>query len=161
MPAPPSARSVFTSLRTADCKVIERTSEEGGWLRQLCPGVAGYGLELTEGDLRQNLLVDRPGGAKDNLSVPGLAGGGGFSALGPTAEWRGPPAEPFAPRTLTVRFNVQQAPPPAKDTSYLIVVRLAAPACAVAVMPPGPGQSDGARAIADGAELPACLPKPG
>lgn len=157
-PEAPAPRGVFTSLASGDCAVLERVTEEAGWLRERCPGPPGWSLERTEGDLRQNLIVEREGG-EDNLGLPGMAGGGGFSALGARAEWRYP-AGAETPRTLTVRFNVQENEPPAPDISYLLVTRLEAPACVVAVVPPGPEQSARARAIADARRLPACLPKP-
>jgi hypothetical protein len=85
-----------------------------------------------------------------------VASGGGFSSLGPTIDWRGDAGQP--PRTMTVRFNVNEDPDPkVAARSYLVVIRLAAPACPVAAVPPGSGQSDRARAIADATTLPPCI----
>lgn len=156
-PAADARRSEFTSLERANCRLIEQNIEEGGYSRHVCPGAGGYALELTESDLRQGMIVNRPGGGDDRLELNAM-GGGGFSNLGKTAEWRGPDADPFHPRTLTFRFEVVEDPaPPQRPTSYLVVARLSEqPACMVAIVPPGPDQSARARAIADAPSLPEC-----
>ena len=52
-----------------------------------CRGVAGYTLLLSEGDLRQNIIVVTPQGAKHSLELWDVVSGG-FSSVGPKAEWR-------------------------------------------------------------------------
>ena len=148
-------RSVFTSLDLKQCRLIEENIDEGGYSRHDCPGHAGYRIELIESDLRQNIALIRPNGTKDELDLAARIGGGGFSEIGKTIEWRG--ADRAKPRTLTLRFNVNESPEPAvPPRSYLIVIRLAAPACPVAKIAPGPTQSNDARRIADATTLPAC-----
>ena len=84
-----------------------------------------------------------------------LVAKGAFNSLGKLAEWRG--LVPGQPRALIVRHNVaanREARRP--DVSNLVVSRLAAPTCVVAVVPRGPRQNEKARAIADG-RLPTCV----
>ena len=148
--------SVFTSLDVARCKLIERNDEEAGYARHLCAGTAGYRVEVTESDLRQDVALIRPDGRIDKLALNALTASGGFSSLGKTAEWRG--LDPARPRTLTVRFGVNEDPDPkVAPRSYLVVIRLASPGCVVARVSPGPQQSAQARAIADAASLPRCI----
>ncbi|MBK7705883.1 MAG: hypothetical protein IPJ30_08910 [Acidobacteria bacterium] len=53
-------RSVYTSLEAKDCKTLEQEDEGAGWYRGECKGVAGFKLEVTEGDLRQSVNVVMP-----------------------------------------------------------------------------------------------------
>ena len=152
----PDRRSVFTSLDLKQCRLVEENLDEGGYSRHDCPGHAGYRVELIESDLRQNIALIRPNGTKDELDLAARIGGGGFSEIGKTIEWRG--ADRAKPRALTLRSNVNESPEPAvPPRSYLIVIRLTAPACPVAKVAPGPTQSADARRIADAETLPACL----
>lgn len=149
-------RSAFTSLDLARCIEIARNDEEAGYSRHRCVGAAGYRVEVIESDLRQTINLFRPGGGSDPLRLSALVAGGGFSSLGKIAEWRG--TDPARPRTLTVRYGVNEDPDPeVAPRSYLVVIRLASPACVVARIVPGPQQSEQARAVADGASLPACI----
>src|SRR2546422_7851339 len=79
--------SVYTSLSTKACRTIKSTSAEGGSYVGICPGVAGYKLQLEEGDLRQNIQVITPSGKKHSLDLWSVVGSS-FSALGEKAEWR-------------------------------------------------------------------------
>lgn len=153
--APAAATSAFTSLDTNRCRLVAKNIEEGGYSRHDCPGHAGYRLELIESDLRQNLAILRPDGSKDELRLSSEVGGGGFSEIGKTVEWRG--RDPAKPRTLTLRFILNEDPDPkVPPRSYLVVVRLASPACPIAVVSPGAAQSDEARRIADAPVLAKC-----
>ncbi len=155
-PGAAGAGGVTTSIDPAKCDLITRLTEEAGYSRHRCFGVAGYRVEVVESDLRQNLELIRPDGTTTSLNLPSLVAGGGFSSLSETAEWRGP--DPRRPRTLTVRYGVNEDPDPAvAPRSYLVVIRLASPACVVARIAPGPRQSEEARAVADGARLPECI----
>lgn len=156
-PSTPSGNvSRFTAEGLNKCRLVEKNEEEGPYYRHRCPGIGGYQYEVVESDLRQSLVIIGTGGRRDDVSLAGVAGGGGFSILGPTFDWRGPVGKP--PRTMTVRFSVNESTEPnVPATSYLVVIRLAAPACPVAAVPPGPGQSDKARAIADREKLPPCV----
>lgn len=148
-------RSRFTSIDSAKCKLLEQNIEEGGWSRRLCDGPAGYKLELTDSDLRQDIIVIPPSGKRSELGLTEIVANGAFNSLGKTAEWRG--ADPSSPDALIVRLGVTADPEGKKpDVSNLIVARLKPSACIVAVVPPSAGQNERARAIADG-KLPECL----
>jgi hypothetical protein len=148
-------QSQFSSIDPASCRLLEENLEEGGWWRRLCKGAAGYQLELSESDLRQDIVVIAPGRRQGELGLSDIVAKGAFNGLGKTAEWRG--ADPAKPETLIVRLNVASGPEGnLPDISRLVVVRLKATACIVAIVPPGPDQNEKARAIADGT-LPDCL----
>ena len=59
--APSRIDSMYTSLADTACKTLESSEEGGGSYKGRCPGVAGYQLNLLEGDLRQSLTVDAGG----------------------------------------------------------------------------------------------------
>ena len=79
----PSARSQFTSIDPASCKLLEENIEEGGWSRRLCDGLAGYKLELTDSDLRQDIIVIPANGQRSELGLTEIVadqiGSSGFS----------------------------------------------------------------------------------
>ena len=128
--------------------------EEGGYSRHACTGLAGYRLEISESDLRQDVVIIAPDSRRSELELSSIVAEGAFNALGKTAEWRGTPTKPSA---LIVRLNVARgAEPTLPDVSNLVIARLALPACVVAVVPPGPDQNGTARRLADGA-LPGCI----
>ncbi|CAA9490990.1 MAG: hypothetical protein AVDCRST_MAG44-204 [uncultured Sphingomonas sp.] len=151
----PIAASTYTSLEPAACKLIEENSEEGGYSRRRCPGVAGYRLETSESDLRQNVVVIAPDGRRSELDLSGLVAKGAFNRLGKAAEWRGD--SPAGPTSLIFRLHVAAYPEARRpDVGKLVVARLVPSACIAAIVPPGPGQNDKARAIAEG-KLPNCM----
>ena len=155
MPGPrPSGSSRYVSLEPSSCKLIEENVEEGGYWRRRCAGLAGYELETSESDLRQDVVIVAPDGRRSELNLSSLVAKGAFNSLGKMAEWRG--QDPGKPRALIVRVSVPADPGVGRrGRSDLVVARLAPPACVVAVVPQGPGQNDKARAIAD-RELPPC-----
>lgn len=156
-PATPAeiAHSQFTSLESKNCRMIEQNLDEGPYTRELCVGPAGYQLEVSESDLRQDIEVIAPGGAMTALGLSEIVANGAFNSLGKVAEWRGEARA--RPTTLIVRLNVAGGPNGDEpDISRLVVARLKAPACVVAIVPPSAGQNAQARRIADG-KLPACL----
>jgi hypothetical protein len=147
--------SRYTSLEPASCELLDKNAEEGGSWRRRCAGSAGYALETSESDLRQDIVIIAPDGRRSELNLSSLVAKGAFNSLGKLAEWRG--LTPGQPRALIVRLGVaadREARRP--DVSNLVVARLAAPTCVVAVVPRGPGQNVKARAIADG-KLPTCV----
>lgn len=153
-----AAPRVSQYTRTDKCRTIELNEDEGGWSVQLCPGLAGYRLRVTEGDLRQNVVVLLPRGGERSLALSEATRSGGFSSLGPTVEWRGTGAgRAFRPDALILRYSVvEDAEHPERPTSYLLAVSLAnRRPCVTAKVPPGPGQNERARRIADGPA--ACL----
>lgn len=144
--------SRYSSLE--GCRLLRSEPDEAGYSEELCPGFAGYALKRSEADGRQNLILVAPDGREFNPSLPSWSGGG-FSMLGPRAEWRGSP-----PSALIVRYEVAEQPDRTdQPTSYLVVMRLNGGApCMVAKVPPGPGQNAEARLLADvGRE---CVPFP-
>lgn len=152
-PAPTEARAVRYT-RLDKCRVIESTTAEGGWYSAECPGPAGYALRHTEGDLRQNIVVVPPQGEETSLALSEATRRGGFSRLGETVEWRGTgEGEGFRPDALILRFFVIEDPEqPRQETSYLLPVSLGSDKpCVAAMVPPGAGQNERARRIADGA----------
>jgi hypothetical protein len=156
-PAKVGPTSQFTSLEPKSCRMIEQNLDEGPYSRELCAGPSGYKLEVSESDLRQDIEVIAPDGRKSALGLSEIVAKGAFNSIGKTAEWRG--ADRAKPQALIVRLNVAGGPDGNEpDVSRLVVVRLKAPACIVAVVPPASGQNEQARKIADG-ELPGCLPR--
>lgn len=156
-PTAPSSEtsSDFTSIDPQQCQLLEENVEEGGWSRRLCAGAADYKLELTDSDLRQDVIVISANGQRAELGLTEIVANGAFNALGKTAEWRG--ADPSSPEVLIVRLSVAADPTGLKpELSNLIVARLKRSVCIVAVVPPGTAQNERARAIADG-KLPECL----
>jgi hypothetical protein len=112
--------SVYTDLTEKKCKTLESKSDEGGSYLGECPGVAGYKLQVLEGDLRQSINVVDPKGKKTELNLWNVSGG--FSSLGEQAEWRMNGKTPIA---IIVRFNVSENPEDSsKITSYLVVVKI-------------------------------------
>jgi hypothetical protein len=147
--------SQFTSIDPQKCQLLEENVEEGGWSRRLCEGLAGYRLELTDSDLRQDIIVIPASGRRTELGLTEIVAKGAFNALGKTAEWRG--TDPASQDALIVRLGVAADAEGRKpDVSNLIVARLKPTVCIVAVVPPGPGQNERAQTVAD--EMPpACL----
>jgi hypothetical protein len=139
--------------RTDKCRQVELNEDEGGWSVQACPGLAGYRLRVTEGDLRQDVVVELPGGGERRLALAETTGSGGFSSIGAVVEWRGPGSNrAFHPDALILRYAVvEDQEHPEQPTSYLLTVSLAnRRPCVTAKVPPGPAQNERARAIADG-----------
>jgi hypothetical protein len=82
-----SNSSVYTSLAEKQCRAIKSSDAEARDYEARCRGAAGYSLLVTEGDLRQNVTVVTPTGAKHSLDLWQVVSGG-FSSVGPRAEWR-------------------------------------------------------------------------
>jgi hypothetical protein len=112
--------SVYTDLSEKKCKTLKSNPDEGGSYLGECPGVAGYRIQVLEGDLRQSINVIRPNKKKTELNLWNISGG--FSSLGEQAEWRMNGKTPVA---LIVRFNVSENPEDSsKVTSYLVVIKI-------------------------------------
>ena len=152
--AAPAGAARYTSLDPAKCRLLELNEEEGGYSRHLCPGIGGYKLEMSESDLRQEILVIAPGGRRSQLQLSTLVANGAFNSLGNTAEWRGSQRRPTA---LIVRLSVSSGEHPERPpASNLVVARLLPRPCVTAIVPPGRGQNERARRIADQPRK--CLP---
>lgn len=145
-------RSRYTRLDR--CRLIERSpTDEGDYAALACPGLGGYRLRLIEDDLRQDLVVELPGGGERSLALSEATGSGGFSRLGETVEWRGEGnGEAFRPDAMILRyFVVENAETPERETSYLLTVALGqGRPCVTGKLPPGGEQNERARRLADG-----------
>lgn len=139
--------------RLDNCKLEEHSPpDEGDFSSYVCPGLGDYGLELTEGDLRQNLLVRFGREAAHSLKLPEMATSGGFTRLGKIVEWRGRgKGAAFRPDALILRYFVVEDPDaPARETAYLLTVSLGKNPCVTGKLPPDRDQNAAARRIADG-----------
>ena len=153
--------SVYTPLAEKQCKTIKGPDRETGDYEGRCPGVAGYTLIVTEGDLRQNVTVVTPKGAKHSLELWEVISGG-FSSVGAKAEWRmakqdGKPK----PVALIIRYNANDDPEsPNKQSSYLAVTKITATEiCVTDKIMPGAKANEEARTAADAAANKPCLKK--
>ena len=155
-------RSLYTSLDAKQCRTIKTETTGAGDYEGRCRGVAGYSLTLLEGDLRQNVVVVTPKGAKHSLELWDVISGG-FSYVGPRAEWRTaqPNGKP-SPVALIIRYNVSEdADHPHKKTSYLAVAKITAnEICVTDKISPSSTANDDARRAADTAATKPCLKKP-
>ncbi len=138
-------KSVYTGLTVKDCKASSVPVEDG--YSGVCPGVAGYNLELVEGDLRQTVNVITPDKKKHELELWSNISSG-FSSLGAKAEWR---IKAKVPVALIMRFNASENPEDSsKITSYLVVVKLSkTDVCIVDILRPSKTQNIDARRLAD------------
>ena len=147
----PARASQFSPIDDKSCRTVEQDAETGDWVGA-CAGVAGYELQWSISDLRDDLtIID--GKARTPLSIPAIVANGAFDSLGAKAEWRGRAGA--RPDVLVVRVHVANAEGKS-DSGSLVVARLEPSPCIVAIVAPGAGQSERARAIADSA-LPDCL----
>jgi hypothetical protein len=145
--------SRFTKLNDAVCGTRHVWEETGDWARD-CPAVKPFTLRWISGDLREDLLLFR-GSREYPLDLPIRVAKGAFDTLGETIEWRGPRGK--RADVLIVRVKVADSGG-VEDGGHLAIFKLSPTPCLIAVVRPQPGQSDQARAIADRAPLPNCLP---
>ena len=138
-------KSLYTGLTTKDCKASTKPVEDG--YIGICPGIAGYTLELIEGDLRQTLNIVAPNKKKYELALWSNVSSG-FSSLGAKAEWR---MKGKAPVALIIRFNASEnSEDSSKITSYLVVVKISeTDVCIVNILKPSKTQNIEARKLAD------------
>ena len=150
-----SNRSVYTPIGDKQCRVIKSAEAGDDGYEARCRGTAGYSLLLSEGDLRQNITVITPQGAKHSLDLWSVVSGG-FSSVGPKAEWR---IARSAPVALILRYNASENPDkPDKLTSYLAVAKITpTEICVTDKIPPGPTANEDARRAADAASTKSCL----
>ncbi len=147
-------RSVYTSLAPKQCRTIKTETTGAGDYEGRCRGVNGYSLTLLEGDLRQNIIVNTPKGAKHSLDLWDVVSGG-FSYVGPKAEWR----LAKAPIALILRYNASEDPEhPDHKTSYLVVAKITREEiCVTDKIAPGANANAEARRAADTAATKPCL----
>ena len=153
--------SLYTPLAEKQCKTIRSVDPQSGDYEGRCRGVAGYSLIVTEGDLRQNVTVVTPKGARHSLELWDVISSG-FSSVGPRAEWRmakqdGKPV----PVALIIRYNANDDPEsPNKQSSYLAVTKISATEiCVTDKIMPGAKANEDARSAADAAANKPCLKK--
>jgi hypothetical protein len=154
-----SNQSVYTSLGAKQCREIKSAEAGDDGYEGRCPGVAGYKLLLSEGDLRQNITVVTPKGAEHSLDLWDVISGG-FSSVGPKAEWRMAMQNgKLSPVALIVRYNASEDPEaPNKQSSYLAVSKItASEICVTDKILPGPKANEDARRAADTAAAKPCL----
>lgn len=144
---PPGRVSRYTSLES--CRTVELVPNEG-YSRVACLGLAGYRMEVVDGDAREEMTLLRDG--KEHRLGLVAASSGGFSKLGDRIEWRGREENGvFRPDAIVLRYAVVEDPnQPTRPTSYLMPVSLLPTPCLSDKIPPSPGQNERARAIADG-----------
>lgn len=153
-----SVESVYTDLNGKTCRTLERNDEEAGYLLTQCPGVGGYKLQVVSGDDRQTITVVKPNGSKAELNL-GQIGGGGFSYVGPRAEWRVKRENgKVVPIALIVRLNVSTNPSDSSQTTSFLTVTKITPQkiCLVEAINPKPDANEAARIVADGSASKAC-----
>jgi hypothetical protein len=138
-------KSLYTGLTAKDCKATSVPVEDG--YTGICPGVAGYTLELLEGDSRQTVNVMAPDKKKHELEFWSNVSSG-FSSLGAKAEWRMKGKVPVA---LIMRYNASENPDDSsKITSYLVVVKISkTDVCIIDIIKPSKTQNIEARKLAD------------
>lgn len=154
-----SNQSVYTNLDAKFCKTIKSDSSETGDYLGRCPGIAGYTLLVSEGDLRQNITVVTPKGTKHSLDLWSVVSPA-FSSLGPKAEWRMSKTKmKSVPVALIVRYNASENPEkPDKTTSYLVVTKITAnEICVTNRIAPGATANADARRLADESANKPCL----
>ena len=152
-------RSLYTSLEARQCRTIKIETTGAGDYEGRCRGVAGYSLTLLEGDLRQNIIVNTPKGAKHSLELWDVISGG-FSSVGPKAEWRVNAKQ--SPIALIIRYNASENPDkPDQRTSYLAVAKITpTKICITDKISPSANANTEARSAADSAANRPCLKEP-
>ena len=152
-------RSVYTPLGDKQCRTIKSAEAGDEGYEARCRGTAGYTLLLSEGDLRQNITIITPQGKQHSLDLWTVISGG-FSSLGPKAEWRLDKAS--APVALILRYNASEDPDkPDKRTSYLAVTKITpTEICVTEKISPGPTANEDARRAADASSTKPCLKNP-
>jgi hypothetical protein len=152
-------RSVYTPIGDKQCRMIKSAEAGDDGYEARCRGTAGYTLLLSEGDLRQNITVITPNGKEHSLDLWSVVSGG-FSSVGPKAEWRiATQNQKPVPFALILRYNASENPEaPDKRTSYLAVAKITSTEiCVVEKISPGPTANEDARRSADASSTKPCL----
>ena len=155
-------RSVYTPLGEKQCRTIKSAEAGDDGYEARCRGTAGYTLLLSEGDLRQNITVITPQGKQHSLDLWSVVSGG-FSSLGPKAEWRiATQNKKSVPVALILRYNASEDPEkPDKLTSYLAVTKITpTEICVTEKISPSPTANEDARRAADASSTKSCLKNP-
>ncbi len=151
-------QSVYTNLSEKSCRTLESSVEGSGSYRGECPGIGGYKLQITEGDLRQSIDVVTPQKKRFELDLTGNVSTA-FSSVGAKAEWRVTRrGRTITPTALIVRYNASEnQEDPSKETSYLVVVKITkTEICVTDVIKPGANANAKARKFADASAAKPC-----
>jgi hypothetical protein len=154
-------RSVYTPLDTKNCRTVKSANADEDDFLGRCRGVAGYALLISEGDLRQNLIVVTPKRTEHSLELWDVISSG-FSTVGPRVEWRMARQNgKLSPVALIIRYNANEdAEHPNKLMSWLAVAKITADEiCVTDKISPGANANDAARRAADSAATKPCLKK--
>ncbi len=151
--------TVYVDLTGNKCKTTD-SNEEEGWSVQLCEGVGGYKLEVTDGDLRQTINVIAPNGKKSELDFQANVSGA-FSAIGDKAEWRVEKKDgKVVPIAMIVRLNANDKKDETKTNSYLVVSKITPErSCITDVVKPIANANEEARKLADSSANKPCMVK--
>lgn len=154
-------QSVYTTFNWKKCKTLEENEEAAGYILLECPAIAGYKLHVDSQDLRDGLTVVRPDGSKHELKL-GQIGGGGFSSLGRTVEWRVRRQKgKLVPIALIVRFTVSQyvgGDPGTREIPHLTVTKITPQKiCLVEAIRVGRNTNVMARRVADASSDKPCM----
>lgn len=144
-----AVQSLYTNLGGKTCRILERDPEAAAYRMDQCSGIAGYKVRVISQDERQSLAIVKPDGSVHELDL-GYIGGGGFSYIGPKAEWRVRKRNgKLVPIALIVRLNVSTGGE-GKETSYLAVSKITPQSiCYIEAIDPGPNANMKARQSAD------------
>jgi hypothetical protein len=148
-------KSAYVKLDEASCTKIDGPEEgddfqDWGVFRCGKP-VAGWSVIVDYGDARESVTLERAGRRTD-LAFWSI--NGGFSSIGPAAEFRMRGSKPLG---VVVRHIHVIDPETNATRSDLMVAKLTPQPCVVAQILPGPNQSVLARQAADKAASLACL----
>lgn len=159
LPSAAQNSSVYTSLDKRYCRSIKAPNADEDDVLARCRGTAGYSLLLSEGDLRQNLIVITPKGKEHSLELWDVVSSG-FSTVGPKVEWRlARQGSKLSPVALIIRYNASEdAEHPNKLMSFLAVAKITpTEICITDKIAPGANANEAARRAADSAANKPCL----
>jgi hypothetical protein len=150
-------RSIYTDISDAGCTVIPASGEPNEEAGLKCRGPAGFNLLALSGDMRATVTIVGPDGKEYPLEFWDTVTGG-FSSLGPRAEWRVRDAE-SVPYAVIVRVSASENPDkPDEKTSWLAVAKITADAvCVTDKIKGGIDDNTRARTAADAAASKPCL----
>ena len=150
-------QSVYTKSDDKSCKIIQ-SYNHGNSSVSACPGYAGIKVEISENDIRQDMILIRNGKRYDLHFMDKISRA--FSFFAPTIEWRFEKGKPNKPVAMISRYvaadkyvNGLQ-----KDVSYHVVTKITdAQICIVGKVYPGKDQNIKAREMADKAKMMTCV----
>ncbi len=150
-------QSAYTKSDHKSCKVIQ--SHHYGYSSvSACPGYAGIKVEISEGDIRQDMTLIRKGKRYDLHFMDKISRS--FSFFGETIEWRFAKEKPNEPIAMISRYVAadKYVDGLQKDVSYLVVTKITdREMCIVGKVYPGKNQNVEAREMADKAKMMTCV----